>query len=328
MLSKAVSSEISRYAKAGLLERLASDYSGDLLFADYKHGHWLDYFIRLDVPFHLDTNGSFLSGDRISKLTKSRVESVNVSVDAATPETFKRIRVGPVGLEQILENTRKFVRQLKADNRHDVTVSLGFTLMRSNIHELVDLVKIASELGIKRIHGRHLEAYESRLYDESLINHQSLYNLWRARALEIGSNYGVNVGLPEPFSNQVGSGKGHHHCDEPWRSAVILGNSDVMACCVPGTKMGNLSEQSLEEIWNGPAYQKLRRTVNSTRPPNICNSCPIFRFPHNRSSYELADSDSDRRQTDRGGEWVFRSQRRLIPTVSFVSETPAETLGV
>lgn len=302
VLSGDVCEELMRYVRSGDVQRLATDYSGDLFFADEKHGCWLDFVIRLDIPFHIDTNGSRLSQERIAKLVGSKVESINISVDAATPETFRRIRRGPTGLEQVLKNAEILVKALEAGNRQDVRVSLGFTLMRSNIHELIRLVEIASNLGIRIIQTRHLEAYENVLYAESMIHYRASYNLWRSHALTAGSHLGVTVNLPKSFCGME-DGKGHDYCREPWFSAVILGNGDVMACCVPGTKMGNLSEQSLEDIWNGPAYQMLRKTVNSADAPGICKSCPIYRLPHNRSSYLLADSARDNGQS---AGWVLR----------------------
>ena len=55
----------------------------------------------------------------------------------------------------------------------------------------------------------------------------------------------------------------------------ILENGDVLPCCVAGGDliMGNLKRNPFEEIWNGPAYQRLRRTVNSAHPHPVCKAC-------------------------------------------------------
>jgi radical SAM protein with 4Fe4S-binding SPASM domain len=66
---------------------------------------------------------------------------------------------------------------------------------------------------------------------------------------------------------------------------VVLGNGDVAACCVPGLVMGNLNENSMEEIWDGPRYRELRATVNSSKPLPSCASCPMFRQVDNPDSY-------------------------------------------
>ena len=71
----------------------------------------------------------------------------------------------------------------------------------------------------------------------------------------------------------------------PWNAAYLLANGDVLACCIPGLKMGNLHEQSMEAIWNGEAYRELRRTVNSDERPSTCRACPFNREINNRLSY-------------------------------------------
>jgi radical SAM protein with 4Fe4S-binding SPASM domain len=67
--------------------------------------------------------------------------------------------------------------------------------------------------------------------------------------------------------------------------AAVFGNGDVAACCVPGMTMGNLHEQTMEEIWTGQPYRALRRTVNSTEAPAPCRACPYHRRHDNPGAY-------------------------------------------
>ena len=85
--------------------------------------------------------------------------------------------------------------------------------------------------------------------------------------------------------NSLGCSAGRRLCTVPWTSAVVLGNGDVAACCVPGLVMGNLNEASMQEIWNGKSYQELRATVNSDKPLPTCAACPMFRLTDNPDSY-------------------------------------------
>jgi MoaA/NifB/PqqE/SkfB family radical SAM enzyme len=51
-------------------------------------------------------------------------------------------------------------------------------------------------------------------------------------------------------------------CHYPWSSIYVSPNGDVRHCCSTNLKkLGNLSEQSLDEIWNGPIYQLVREHV-------------------------------------------------------------------
>lgn len=51
-------------------------------------------------------------------------------------------------------------------------------------------------------------------------------------------------------------------CKFPWDAAYISPNGDVRHCCSTNlNRLGNLKENTLEEIWNGPLYQKIRKHV-------------------------------------------------------------------
>ena len=56
---------------------------------------------------------------------------------------------------------------------------------------------------------------------------------------------------------------------------TIMPNGDVLSCCMQTMRMGNLHEQTLEEVWNGELFQGLRSLVNSDNPPAACKACPL-----------------------------------------------------
>jgi radical SAM protein with 4Fe4S-binding SPASM domain len=111
----------------------------------------------------------------------------------------------------------------------------------------------------------------------------ALFNQALQEAIDLAASLGILLGAPPPFHGVEEFG--HRHCPAPWESAVILGNGDVAACCVPGTVMGNLHEQTMEEIWHGDRYRALRTRINSPSPPLPCAVCPMFRRTGNKGSY-------------------------------------------
>src|ERR1043166_3365830 len=73
------------------------------------------------------------------------------------------------------------------------------------------------------------------------------------------------------------------HCSRPWKAATFLSDGTVVCACIDDTKkmpLGNVNLQSMQEIWDGPAYQSLRRDLveDFTRRP-LCVQCPN-RFEH------------------------------------------------
>ena len=74
--------------------------------------------------------------------------------------------------------------------------------------------------------------------------------------------------------------KTYHLCPYPWTTLRIASNGDIVACCRDlrhETVLGNLNEDSVENIWNGGAMQDLRAALLAKEPERIkaCNGCDL-----------------------------------------------------
>ena len=238
----------------------------------------------MGVPFHIDTNGSHLTEAAAARLCDSRIQSLNISLDAARPETYKRIRVGAPPLSHVVENIRTAIRLRDQTARSRFNITISLTLMKSTFDEWCEFISMGKDLGVDLIHARFLEAYTEDLEHESPWLNKDAYNAARARAIDHAHALGIVVAMPGPLEDFANS-PGHQVCAVAWGSAAILGNGDVAVCCLPRTKIGNLLEQDMETIWNGPRYQAFRLQVNSPNPPLQCAACPIFRKNNNPDSF-------------------------------------------
>lgn len=283
-LRQSVRDDLSAWAADGRLKTAYTDFSGDILWADQKFGGELGFFIDLDIPFHLDTNGTHLTVDAADRLLASKVTSINVSIDAARAETYKRIRKGSPPLDTIFANMRMLSERRSAHGRETMKLSAAFVLMRSNIEELPDFVHRVHAAGFDTVRTIHMQAYTADMDAESLWFHRQIFNDVRLQAITVADTLGIELFIDRPFDDrddQIGTS----FCTLPWKAAYLLGNGDVLACCVPGLRMGNVYEEPMEAIWNGPKYQALRRSVNSKTPPPSCLACPFNRKTNNPLSY-------------------------------------------
>src|SRR4051812_32094156 len=79
--------------------------------------------------------------------------------------------------------------------------------------------------------------------------------------------------------------KKHTACAYPWQQIIIDLTGEVVPCCFwsgygnSGRPLGNTNEQTIEEIWNGPAYQELRRrNASGDLTGHPCNGCVAFQW--------------------------------------------------
>jgi radical SAM protein with 4Fe4S-binding SPASM domain len=289
--------DIKAAAAAGHLRQLRTDYSGDVLFADRKHGRWLRRIEELDVSLGIDTHANDLTPDYVDRLLGSRLSFINFSLDSMDPEDYPRIRRGARPLPDVIANIRRFMTERHA-RRPDVVTLLSFVLMRRNIDSLRAAIDLAAEFGIDVVAGNHLHAYTPDMADESLMLEPERYARHYSALMEYARVRQVYLVLPPPV-RRLASRRTHMPCPYPWESMVVLGNGDVMACCVPGTKVGNLRGSSLEQIWKGDAMRQFRARVNSDDPPDACSVCPMIRLPHNFASYVPGLPEHERQDFER-----------------------------
>jgi sulfatase maturation enzyme AslB (radical SAM superfamily) len=294
-LPEQVKDKMVDWARSGQLKSLNTDYSGDILWADHRYGGEIDHLIFLDIPFQIDTNGVHLNEETIGILCQSKVSNVNISLDAACDATFRSIRRGAPPLAQVLAGIALLVEE-RRKGKLKFGITLGFSLMQSNLAEWSDFVSLGHRLGVDAINVSLMHAYTAKMEGESVWHDRETYNSLRLEAIKLAKTLDMPMAAT-PILHNVPE-EGHRFCQEPWGSAVLLGNGDVAACCVPGTVMGNIHESTMEEIWHGARYKALRATVNSSRPPSPCSICPMHRRAGNAGSFLQFSSRGDGARVD------------------------------
>ena len=64
------------------------------------------------------------------------------------------------------------------------------------------------------------------------------------------------------------------YCAAPWRGLHINPRGDVKTCCAGDPNMlGNLNQQTIEEILHGPVMQEIRQSIRKGKPHAYCYNC-------------------------------------------------------
>ena len=261
---------------------------------DYVAGHFGG------TRIYISTNGVLLTDRWIDKLLAYGKCLVNVSLNAATPETYARLTQSN-HFHRVVDNVRHLMRAKGERGASDLVVTLSFVAIKPNVHELPGFIELSDELGIRYVvlqdlnilEESHLQLFLGEEEQKARQAFLSAADLARTRGIYLDSftHYPVTyfmrdrsepvpIELPRdclsvweqddaPFYPQPGE------CYEPWMTFLLSQNGAVTTCCRAREVMGNLREQSFEEIWNGEVYRAYRRTINTFRPPEACTTCPV-----------------------------------------------------
>jgi len=254
---------------------LAMDYSGDILFSERRYPGTLAKIIALDATFRIDTHANSLDDDIIDQLLVSRMHEINFSIDSMDPEVYRRIRRGSIPLPEVLAKIEHFMSRKRAA-RKEVHTIISFVLMRSNATTIKPALAFARENGIDYVNVVPMLAFTEDMLDEIFVWDKDAFAALHDELTTEAARLGVALAIHPPVKRwREAKGDIHGPCEIPFATAAITANGDVMACCMPGTVIGNLNEKSLPAIWNGPEFAAFRKRVNSPDPPAPCRNCGV-----------------------------------------------------
>jgi MoaA/NifB/PqqE/SkfB family radical SAM enzyme len=232
----------------------------------YPHFRWMFGVCRdLGCRVWLLTNGILLE-PYLADLVKRGLHTLNISMDAATAETYTKIRGGD--LETITRNVDR-LNALKAQEgtRHP-RLGLSFSVMKQNFHELPLLVDWAAEHQVDSIKAEHLVAWSDipEIREQCVFDIKDEVNEVYGRAYEKARRSGIGMTFPgmEPKETYV-------PC--PWSFFTVFCEGSVGPCGGQKYNLDNVNVTPLREIWNGPAYRELREKFNKRQYPTQCERC-------------------------------------------------------
>ncbi len=241
-----------------------------------------------------NTNGTVLNEKNGRALIAADLDELRVSFDAANAESYKAVR-GKNYFNRILKNVRAF-RELQKREGHDKPrVSAWLTGLRKTVEQLPEFVRVAAEAGVREVYLQRLVFFEENAIGMARAD-QALYErLSREeashleRATEIAATLGITFSASGAASEPgMSLRRGDHGspwslCRRPWTVMYITANGRALPCCIApfsqrgyeNYTLGDATQQTLREIWQGPAYQAFRRALQSDKPPGACASCGL-----------------------------------------------------
>jgi len=146
------------------IQGIAEPFYKDIIFQVLD---WIGYDAHKDqITISTTTNGTLLKpAVRKHYLTRCPRSITNFSIDAATPETFKRIRIFDC-FDRVLENLYAFNRE-RIRPRQFLRVTNNLNIL--NIHEAVAMVKIAADADAEYVEFNPTDGFNTSI----LVNEQN-----------------------------------------------------------------------------------------------------------------------------------------------------------
>lgn len=258
--------------------------SGESMLSPLFHDA-LEWTIQQGIPVSFTTNGVMLH--QVFDLMDTGNITINVSLDAASSASYKRIRGN--GFSRIIENLKK-IRAIKIKRGDGFPrIMLTCVVWKENIHELDKLIDLADELSADVVICYHRIYYDYQtLKNSSLYYDQNAFDAMVKKAKQNARKCNISFIHPRLFSDieNANTKIGHNYltgkpdqfdCSWIYKNFTIAYNGIAFACCfVDRLAMGDLTSSTIRDIWNGSNYRKLRSQIRNRFYPPACRNC-MFR---------------------------------------------------
>jgi MoaA/NifB/PqqE/SkfB family radical SAM enzyme len=241
-----------------------------------------------------NTNGTVLNDKNGRALIDAGLDELRVSLDAASAKSYRAVR-GKDYFNRILRNVRAFRNLQEREGKDRPRVSAWLTGLKETIDELPAFVKVAADIGVKEVYLQRLVFFEQDAVgharpDQALYERMTREESVRLEeAAEVARSYGMTFGAsgaasePGMSLKREGDGSPWSMCRRPWTVMYFTANGRALPCCIApfsqrgyeNYTLGDATQQSLREIWNGAGYQSFREALLSDQPPAACASCGL-----------------------------------------------------
>jgi radical SAM protein with 4Fe4S-binding SPASM domain len=195
------------------------------------------------------TNGLLMTEKKMDELLDVKVDLVRFSIDGNSQDTYKLNRVGG-DFNKVISILSKFAQKAR-DRKSKIKIEWSYIVTRNNEHEVNGARETAKSIGVDFM------AKVLNTHDAS----------WRPKGSSGQRDY-----KPKP-------------CKDIFTIFSVQWNGDVSLCPydVEGRfDLGNVGENTIDEIWNSPSYRQIRKRLANARKepenePEICKTCLMYR---------------------------------------------------
>jgi len=239
--------------------KVAVLYMGGEPFINKDFFFMVEELKNIDIPLiKTVSNGMLLNTSIIEKIAKSGLDEIEFSLDGLSSKMNDFIRKNS-DHKKVIDNIKELLEYKKL-HKSPIKISLSSTQFKY----------LNSNSELKSASSTWLENEFKKYLDLKLISINYVDAIkWSDMKLD-EDIFDVVQDKDDKTSN---------YCDHIINTITLRSNGDIVPCCYDLTSkliMGNISDNSLQDIWNNEHYKKLRKSISDEKAYSICDDCSVI----------------------------------------------------
>lgn len=208
---------------------------------------------------------------------------VNFSLNSSSKENHEKINFHS-DFDKVLSNLKSLVRK-RNEAKSSLMIAVSFVILSQNIHELASFIELAENLGIDRVRFFFDTA---NLPSDSKVVEDSLKKAWEkfeSRHAKVEGlvcfyrYYCWKKKISNIFKEKADDLESQAPCLAPWNSLYIDHTGQVQSCCMSSIVLGNLNDNSLEELINNRPAITFRKAMSKGNFRYCQPTCAVITNP-------------------------------------------------
>jgi len=224
----------------------------------------------------------YLGEEQAKFLIEQGVDKIYISLDAATKETYEKIRVNS-NWDKVISNLVRFDRLKKKYKSYFPELHFHFIVSKDNQHEIEKYLDMIADLGIDVKGVQYTRCLHS--YKEIKDMFVEIPNEKKEAVIKKGQK----LGIPVVWNvDTVGSKRPLKDCSVWWMPFIFV-DGTVIPCCSLNeqndrpwqrkTSLGNIFKEDFRKIWYGKKYKAMLKALKEGKCPPVCKRCILYEHP-------------------------------------------------
>lgn len=234
---------------------------------------------ELGVEVMTSTHGMSLTPEVREKVVELALHEVNISMDGTDKKIFEETRVNAI-FETVVENVTALSELKKQRGVELPAINLNMTIMRKNLHQVPDFLRLAKQVGAQSVTFSSIVIYKEADADSNVLDTPEF-----EKQMEEARRLSEKFKIPMSFWRQkpVGWQPDFHDpnaaygCVFLWSNQIIERDGLMKLCCYIEEDIVNVFDMGPRAAFNSEPLRKERRLLMEGRVRPECQGCLYLR---------------------------------------------------